>query len=600
MQELEIKYEVLHKKLKKGQYDDVISVVENEYQNEEEFPGFRLLGAIAYYYLGKYNFTIQNCSGLIDDLESGRNLFKDKIDYADTYYFRGLSYLKIEHNKKAKKDFLSALNLSKDFLTVKLDLAELLSFEQESKELAIDLVNEAYELSDKTDKRQLSLVKFTMAKVLRNYGDKYFEPLQAAIDFDVLNSDAHFLLGIFYNESENIGQAISAFKLAIQTGACNKAAYFKVIDLLTRLGQNDEAFVLFSEYIEKQKNLTDKNSESPFPKKDMGDLYELKNTAAELLTQIGEYEMPKLCDGIIEGINNVKTFCEYPSDQGVVHYTKLKHLYSMIDEKNGRLRLYNVTYANDYYEGVIFPKALKAELNRKFTELLNSSPDSQNIYIGSFLPYSGQSGSRYHDRLDMWRFYGKDEKGTQAAGCSLVIRPEFFKIQNRNSAERVGQGRGIMKVYRIIYFNDETGKFHCSNKIEEKYIEKQVETIRDAFLSLFDKAKREDVLDAVNIFFYRAISEIRYFFKSDEFAAENECRIIIYALPTDEKVVISDENEGWPRRVYYELDCDLNQNIHKIILGPKAGDPKEWFFLEALLKRKLCENAALEKSRIQF
>ena len=110
---------------------------------------------------------------------------------------------------------------------------------------------------------------------------------------------------------------------------------------------------------------------------------------------------------------------------------------------------------------------------------------------------------------------------------------------------------------------------------------------------------------AINKIIYRFLTEIRYLFKSSDYAFENELRVIQYALPSSnikDNLVKVDDNGGLslPRRLYIESNKPVRQYISKIYLGPKVPNPQIWMYLETTMKMKGYNKMELKISETKF
>jgi hypothetical protein len=96
------------------------------------------------------------------------------------------------------------------------------------------------------------------------------------------------------------------------------------------------------------------------------------------------------------------------------------------------------------------------------------------------------------------------------------------------------------------------------------------------------------------------LAELRYFFKSSNYAFENEYRVIKY-YDSGHPLVQIEEGQSLPRPLYIKSAMPVKPFIRKIYMGPKVGHPERWMFLEvALKKNNLNKNVKVVASSCKF
>ncbi|MBS1771455.1 MAG: tetratricopeptide repeat protein [Bacteroidetes bacterium] len=282
----------------------------------------------------------------------------------------------------------------------------------------------------------------------------------------------------------------------------------------------------------------------------------------------------------------------------VAHYTKLTVADIIASDKKAesKLRYYNAVYMNDPEEGIVLLDAMGTEVKQCFANA--SQQEEGNIYIGSFLP-----ADTHEDELVMWRTYGKDENGTEAAGCSIVINTDFFDAYQDHAGinphmhtlgTKAAAGTTPQCLYRVLYFN----KNHRQNKkpmivgdiiengSKKGNIEKDILALNDSLIALGKlKVKNKPTAPlsiAIDKIIFHLLSEVRFFFKSSDYSFENEVRVIQY-VPKDNNQLKIDESK--PKKVYVDSNKPIQQSIEKIILGPKVPSPKQWLYLDVALRQ---------------
>ena len=284
-----------------------------------------------------------------------------------------------------------------------------------------------------------------------------------------------------------------------------------------------------------------------------------------------------------------------------VHYTKievLRLLLSKDPEKPGKLRLWNMAYMNDSYEGNTFlellkkagekkemekedgnEKAVQEILPRYFHYLDNSFskvlPGHGNVYIASF--------SKQQDSIPMWNTYADNAKG-----CVVTFAEEFFDIRS-NSEERLGvsvYSDEDYPLYEVQYW-DEIGKDEWKGKEEAetnkkgkqteicnsiKEIWNQLQKLEGLFareVTKKEKAINEAAADAIREFAADRINEIRFLFKNREYEHERELRLVRYS----HQPLVDEENKNFDvPRLYVEVEKDIHMKT--VCLGSKV-DPNQ-------------------------
>ncbi len=281
------------------------------------------------------------------------------------------------------------------------------------------------------------------------------------------------------------------------------------------------------------------------------------------------------------------------TDKKVAHYSKLNTADIFACDKEGKqkFRYYNAVYMNDPEEGIVVLDCLDDSV-RKCYENANSQ-EEDSIYIGSFLP-----AMKHQDELVMWRTYGKDERGTEGAGCSIIINTDFFDSYNEVNSyinpEMLIDGKSSKAdttpqcLYRVLYYNkhhNQPGekKFKCDGGEQIENDISQLNTYLKQLVQLKEN-KHGSILDVtIDKIVYHIISEIRYFFKSADYEFENEIRIIQFAAKNSTLLKI--DELPYPKKVYLESNKPVQPYLEKIILGPKVPHPKQWLYLDVAMRK---------------
>ncbi len=316
-------------------------------------------------------------------------------------------------------------------------------------------------------------------------------------------------------------------------------------------------------------------------------------------------------------INKIMGKVVAPVIENIVHYTTLKvadllvfpkekkdNLSSISQKAESYFRFYNVSFMNDPEEGEVLMDYMDdSDVKEAFTE--GKLSEENNVYLGSFLP-APHGILSHEDDLVMWRTYGKNEEGKEAQGCSIIISDEMF--------DRLGETRLVMTfqdslygghqkktsitgevLLQVIYINNKTKQLIVPNHGDvDNVSEKLKESLSDLSKNLTKLVSYKKIRDRfsanndaiINEIVYSALSEIRYLFKSADYAFENELRVIQYVPPESDRVQI-DDNEGvcLPRRLFIESSKPIRPYLNKVILGPKVAHPSRWKYLEVQMKK---------------
>jgi tetratricopeptide (TPR) repeat protein len=294
--------------------------------------------------------------------------------------------------------------------------------------------------------------------------------------------------------------------------------------------------------------------------------------------------------GVKTTIDEIRKHVFFLSKDNITHYTKLKvaDILTSDPQKNEEIkfRYYNVVYMNDPNEGrIVFDWLGNKKIENCFRK--GKQEEENNVYLGSFLPES------HEDDLVMWRTYAKDENRNEAVGCSILIAHTFFEsnnkyfqeaLQSEDITQEVTKNASGEALYKVLYFDRLKKNIVGQNARDSK----KLQEFRDKLLSGLNNIialKNRNTADKIDKIVYRFISEIRYLFKSADYQFENEIRVIKYRSPESEDVKI-DSTCGIPKRLYIESVKPVQPHLRKIILGPKVPSPKQWVYLDVVMRKK--------------
>lgn len=454
-------------------------------------------------------------------------------NYGEAYYNRALDYEHLGEFDKAISDYSKALKFFPNDLDIYRNRADVYFILKNYKRALVD-ISEAIKLSPND-----YLSYQFRGRVYGSLG-RYKEALKdfnKCIKLNEKDSDSYDLKGItYYNMGENKKAALEFLK-----------------------GNN-----YFNFFIKLMKNLRNDD----------------------------KFNILLICIKIMfEVINKIRSYASEDIKEQVAHYTKLKVADLLVPNNNSykekKIRYYNAIYMNDPEEGKILIDCLADENIKKSFEK-GGKNEENNIYLGSFLP-----APEHQDELVMWRTYGKDENNCEAAGCSIVIDKNFFDddrellniklMREKNDHDKIKNEPTTQSLYKVIYYDKRNKIFEGKNgKLIESNIN-QFKEYLNVLIKLKSKTKTSTKNMVIDKIIYHVISEIRYFFKSADYAFESEFRVIQFVDPEKKSILI--DELSWPKKLYIESNKSICPHIKKIILGPKVTYPSRWIYLETLMKQ---------------
>ncbi len=409
--------------------------------------------------------------------------------------------------------------------------------------------------------------------------------------------------GITWANLGNKKKAIRDYKFAINKDPNYNYPYRNRAAILYNDGKYTEALKDFKKALEIDPNDKDSKYWVDLINAKEGNVIELPDKAADK----NIYLFKSLLDGLPEERDIMKLAVEITEESiekiqkyafnhkvvKVAHYTRLKVADILISEANPHLIYCNAIYMNDPEEGEVLLNYLDGTIKKAYES--GKQGEDSNIYLGSFL-----DAQEHKDELVMWRTYGKDELGTEAAGCSIIINTSFFdKHRHRLNSSLTSSISGSVKysesdekvinqseqpLYRVLYYDKIKNVFTNHDQLGElQALVKDLE-IRLTKLITMKENKNGNETDkdkAINKIVYHILSEIRYLFKSADYAFENEYRIIQYATNPD---IIKVDALSTPKRLYIESNKEVLPHIDEIILGAKVIHPERWIYMDFIMK----------------
>lgn len=411
---------------------------------------------------------------------------------------------------------------------------------------------------------------------------------------------AHNNLGIIWYDQKKYPEAIASYGEAIAASPINPNAYRGRGAVYFEMGEYDKAIADFTEAIKQDAvnfGFLDKDIRLATEK-----IEEQKKMAAIKAIQADKDAMATLKQGVIEAVESIRAAAK-SKVTSVVHYTKVfvADIYvkgsraSNATIPAAKMQYSNAIYMNDPMEGKVFFDYL-ADTAIEEAYRNGEKRNETSVYLGSFLPAADNTSDVNHeDELVMWRTYGKDETGKEAAGCSVVLNCDFFKrmivksempvsgeprAEAHNVAATEIAGDTGHELLNVVYIRQKNNVVNDNQGLITSALE-NLKSLLQQLLGLWQKNKKKNNIDFCNEIentFFKELSKISYLFKTADYQFENEVRIITY-MPRDSNLIKCREmNEAGkpPKRFYIESDNDILPYIKKIYLGPKVEHHQQW------------------------
>lgn len=250
-----------------------------------------------------------------------------------------------------------------------------------------------------------------------------------------------------------------------------------------------------------------------------------------------------------------------------VHYTKLSVLKKLILEES-KFQISEGNFLNDPSEGKEFFKYINYKPNTSCNDNISSERFVPKPFIGSFVTKDK------HNDLNMWRFYGKEER-EEAKGCAIKLRTQRFidcindDLSNEKNKEARLEDESDINFYRVIYVeHNKSLKFYIPDSDKEKELNNSMKKLKT---KINNYLKVNNQQGDRNASLEKYLNSIAFLFKNDAYKNENEIRLVIKGIEFDKKYDM-DVN---PPRVYIELGA-IKKIVSQITLGPKVDKVNEW------------------------
>lgn len=558
----------------KARYDKAISDYNEVLSRKSDYEILAYINrGIAYYYQGQYNESIEDYTSALK--------LNDKTDYV--YNNRGLAWFNKGFYNEAIDDYNSALQINPVYTDAYINRA-MVWYDKEEFDKAIADCTKALEINSNS------------ADAFNIRGSSYY----FIKEFDKATEDFITIIGIAGFEAignTNMGDIYSA------------KGDFKKANEYYEKAENDINIPDWLKTPLKQKK--DRNNQRLL-------LLKTNVPADEIAKHV---HIEEKTEKILQKIKKISK----SDTRSVVHYTKIFVADIYVSSLDSKMHYSNAIYMNDPMEGqVVFDYINEKKISEAYLE--GEKRYENSVYLGSFLPAEDAGkGKSHEDELVMWRTYGKDENGKEAAGCNLVLSSEFFrptkKQESRNFSgietddeqlklavvkEDYSMNKTVdEELLNVIYIefhnkkarikNDPSGNLEPSMEELKKLLNQMIEIRENSDKTEFKKYIENTM--------FKKLSTISFLFKSADYIYENEVRVI-KTVPRDSELIKAREVNipGLPKkRFYIESNNEILPYVQKIFLGPKVENHQQWgLYFDFELRQRAKELVQMKIPRFEL
>lgn len=558
----------------KARYDKAISDYNEVLSRKSDYENLAYINrGIAFYYKGQYNEAIEDYTSALK--------LNDKTDYV--YNNRGLAWFNKGFYNEAIDDYNTALKLNPDYTDA--------------------YINRAMVWYDKEDFE-------------KSIGD-----CTNALVINPNSADAYNIRGSSYYFIKEFDKATEDFLTIIGIAGFEAIGNTNMGDIYSAKGDFKKA----NEYYEKAENDLSLPDWLKIPLKQKKD----RNNQRLLLlkTNVPADEIAKhvhieeKTEKILQKIKKISK----SDTKSVVHYTKIFVADIYVSSLDSKMHYSNAIYMNDPMEGqVVFDFLNEKKISEAYLE--GEKRYENSVYLGSFLPAEDASkGKSHEDELVMWRTYGKDENGREAAGCNLVLSSEFFRQTKKQEIrdfsgidsdddqlklavvkEDYSMNKSIdEELLNVIYIEFHNKKARIKNdpsgNLEPSMAE--LKKLLNQMIEIREKSEKSEFTRYIENTLFKKLSTISFLFKSADYIYENEVRVI-KTVPRDSELIKAREVNmpGLPKkRFYIESNNEILPYIQKIFLGPKVENHQQWgLYFDFELRQRAKELAQMKMPRFEL
>jgi len=625
-----------------GDYNKAIDDFSKVISLDADFTDAYFNRALAFYYIGEYDKSIADNDQVILTQPNNNNAYLNRglawnykakydkaiADYNEVisrksenvdlaYINRGTAYYYKGQFNEAIEDYSSALKINNKTEYV-FNNRGLAWFNKGFYNEAIIDYNDALQLKpDYTD----AYINRAMVWYDMDEFQKSIDDCTKALELNSNSVDACNIRGSSYYFLKEFDKAVDDFVTIIGYTGYEATGNANIGDVFSAKGDFQKANEYY-EKAEKEKNIPDWLKIPLKQKKERNKqrLY-LQKTNVPVEDLAKHVHIEERTEKILQKIKKISK----SDTRNVVHYTKIFVADIYVSSLDSRMHYSNAIYMNDPMEGrVIFDYLNERKINEAYFE--GEKRYENSVYLGSFLPAEDASkGKSHEDELVMWRTYGKDENGKEAAGCNLVLNSDFFK-QTKKQEVRDFSGidsddsqlkLAVVKedysmnkaddeeLLNVIYieFHNKTARIkNDPSKNLEPSLE-ELKKLLNLMIELREKSDKNEFTRFIENTLFKKLSTISFLFKSADYMYENEVRVI-KTVPRDSEFIKATEVNlpGLPRkRFYIESNNEILPYIQKIFFGPKVENHQQWgLYFDYELRQRYKELEAMKIPRFEL
>jgi tetratricopeptide (TPR) repeat protein len=494
------------------------------------------------------------------------------------YRQRGMAWVQKKEYDKAILDCTTSIKLKKDFARAYCTRGTAWSY-KEIHDKALDDYSKAIEL-----KNDYSDAYINRGVTWHNKGeiDKAIDDYNKAIESKNNDPLTYRNRALIWNSKKEYDQAIADFDKSIELDANDAAGFHGRGYVFYDKGDFKKAIDDFQKAIELDKNFKFLEYNIKLASEKLEERRILAASDAEQSDKDKKLKLEKSVESQIKKIrelskSNVKT---------VVHYTKVFVADIYVKNIGSKMHYSNAIYMNDPMEGKVFFEYLDDKTIEE-AYINGENRTETSVYLGSFLPAEENDGEISHeDELVMWRTYGKNETGKEAAGCSVVLSSDFFDfgLLSTKSPANVKESAANIReeeLLNVVYIKRQKNKREITNTFK-KTIEPVINDLKQELLKLIKLKnkyqKSDDFYKDIENTVFKQLSSISYLFKSADYDFEHEVRVITYMPRNSDSIKsmpVTEPNHPC-KRFYIESRNDILPYIKKIYLGPKVENAQHW------------------------
>lgn len=603
--------EEIEKEINLGNFEYVIEKCNEYIKSYPDYSFFYNYRGLCKNNLGLYKEAIKDFDISIELNKKFENKpYTINRDLANAYYYRGLSKNNLKEYKEAIKDFEKSLNFEPSYWLV-------VNYNIGINKINSELYNEAIKYFD----------IITYQNIYKEY---YYRIIRKEIyDSELYNIYLSLHCSKVFAElllKEKVYDSLNSFLRLSKCFNPNNNHIFNIVSFIFENFKYDLIEKIFN-YLIIEENYKDLWENDP-----TYNLLKSKTRDKEILSNIKKNLLYQYLLLQSLSFNNKTLKSEYTYNIEIAHYTSLDTLLKLIDSKEenkeSRIRITNISNANDPKEG----KILENIFNKNKLDIKIKNDENLVTLQTSF--------SRNKDALTMFRLYGKNEN-KEATGICLVLDKKYFNdtylssvievnLDNKNQEEKKGNenyqtAKEIIQkrlerknLYWVIYYNEEKNQL-VFNPTKSKYssviidlntvknnkknINKIEDLINCIFHNIINSAKEIDKIEDKNLkseIFSNLFENIRYIIKHEAFFEEQELRMLITTDYKNENINIEKDNE----RLYINYGELFNENenfIKEIILGGKIENKElKADYIKKIIYNKHIENNKMNKIKVSI